>query len=131
MIYQRRLFHHETDSDGVCHFSNYLRMFEEAFSEALAALDMPQESLPHSFAVTDVTSKYHRPIRFGETFTVTLDFANVRRAFLMTQATITSDGALCATVDVKLAAVSHETGNSTAIAPALRTTLSAFKDAAE
>ncbi len=131
MTYQRRLFHHETDSDGVCHFSNYLRHFEEAFSETLTALDLPMETLPHSFAVTDVTSQYSHPIRFGDQFAVALDFSGVRRSFLVADATITSNGALCANVRVKLAAIDRDTGNSTALAPDLRTSLASYKDDAK
>lgn len=123
MLYERRLHHHETDGDGVCHFSNYLRIFDEAFCEALVQLGMPLESLSHSFAVTEVHTKYLRPLTFGELFQVEMQFSTVRRSFLVAEATIGTCDDVNSTLTVKLAAVSRENNTSTAVSEHLRAAL--------
>lgn len=111
--YSRRLFHHETDADKVCHYSNYFRICEEAMMEMLRARDIPLEHADHSLAVVSAHADYLAPLRFGELFTVTLALGQVRRSWFELNATLTGAGdGPCARMALKLAAVSTETGKS-------------------
>ncbi len=116
--YARRLFHHETDGDGVCHFSNYFRIFEEALMELLRARDIPLERAEHSLAVVAAHADYFAPIRFGDMVTVTLELGPIRRSWFELNATLTAAGDRpCARMALKLAAVSRTTGASVALPP--------------
>jgi YbgC/YbaW family acyl-CoA thioester hydrolase len=122
--YARRLFHHETDGDRVCHFSNYFRIFEEAMMEFLRARDVPLEHAEHSLAVVVAHADYVSPIRFGEMFTVTLALGEIRRSWFELNATLSGEGdGPRARMALKLAAISRDTGESVPLSPKLRALL--------
>mgnify|MGYP002784301162 CR=1 FL=1 len=74
-LYTRSLFHYETDTDGVCHFSNYFRIAEEAFYDAF------RDKFPHlAFAVVESQAQYLRPLRFGSIFQVAIEKKERRRS---------------------------------------------------
>lgn len=86
ILLTRKLHHYETDSDGVCHFSNYLRIAEEGLFEAIdkSGLDaLSQQAL--TIAVVSSKARYLNPLQFMDTFSVEL--ANT--AFRRTMATLT------------------------------------------
>lgn len=120
VTYKRRLHHHETDADGVCHFSNYLRLFEEAFTEKLRSLGFATEQLEHGFAVTEVTATYRAPLRFGDAFEISVSFSTVRRAALVTLATVRSVKGVCAVVTGTFAAIGRSTNASVPLDKQLR-----------
>lgn len=122
-VYGRRLHHHETDADGVCHFSNYLRLFEEAFSDALCTVGLPPQSLPHGFAVTEAHTVYRSPLRYGDRFELTLSFHKVRRAAMAAEAIVRRANEVCATVMCTLAAVDRASNASIPLDRRLRLSL--------
>ncbi len=74
-LYTRSLFHYETDADGVCHFSNYLRIAEEAFYHAF------RQKFPDlDFAVIESQAQYLHPLRFGSIFQVVIEKKEQRRS---------------------------------------------------
>jgi len=106
--YGRYLHHYETDSDGVCHFSNYFRIFEEAFLSALREImtaDFAPPSLDHSFAVTEAIARYYLPIKYGDFLNVNFLFAKVGGSFLVASASIFVNDALCAELSGKFVAI--------------------------
>jgi YbgC/YbaW family acyl-CoA thioester hydrolase len=124
-LYGRHLHHYETDADGVCHFSNYLRIFEEAFGSALRqTVKDIQLQLAHSFAVTEVQGSYQNPMRYGDEFSAKLQFNIVRRSFFVAEATISVGALICAVVSAKLAAISIEDNRSVPLDEKLRHYLS-------
>jgi YbgC/YbaW family acyl-CoA thioester hydrolase len=118
--YSRRLHHHETDSDGVCHFSNYFRIFEEAFSDALRSAQIPHEELPHALAITDARASYRMPLRHGDEFDVAITFPSVRRASLVADAVIRRDDTVCAAITATFAAINRSSSVSIALDGKLR-----------
>lgn len=118
--YVRRLFHHETDADGVCHFSNYLRIFEEAMMDFLRELGAPLEHAEHSLAVVQARADYLSPLRSGDVFSVSLELAHAARTWFELTATLTSSEADRARMTLKLAATSRATGKPVALTPRLR-----------
>lgn len=124
--YARSLHHYETDSDGVCHFSNYLRIFEEAFAAAVRELSNGT-AVPHAFAVTEANASYHQPLRYGDHFVVRLGFDTVRRSFFSASAEVFLNDQLSARISAKFAAVSAQDNRSIGLDPAFRAALTAIQ----
>ena len=74
--YTRPVHYYETDKMGVVHHSNYIRWLEEArtffFNDANLAY-FETESYGVMSPVTDVTMKFRRFVRYGDSFTVRLE----------------------------------------------------------
>jgi acyl-CoA thioester hydrolase len=74
----------ETDAMGVAHHAAYLPYLETARVEYLRALGHPYRELRDrdgiEFAVVAVELRYHAPLRFDDTFTVTCALAERGRA---------------------------------------------------
>ncbi|WCM23153.1 hypothetical protein NDK50_34960 [Paraburkholderia bryophila] len=121
VIYERRLHHHETDSDGVCHFSNYFRIVEESFDQLTRSKLQPMEALPHAFAVVDTKCRYARPIRHGDMFKVRLEKLDVRRSFLDLGVAICVGEEVHAFAEARFAAVDKQTNRSLPIDSGFRT----------
>lgn len=118
--YERHLHHHETDGDGVCHFSNYLRLFEESMTGLLRELALPLEVMDATLAVTSVRAAYHHPLRHGDVLSVLTGVTAVRRTYADFTADIQSGATLCCRVDVRLCAVTRGEGLATSLAEPLR-----------
>lgn len=118
--YGRYLHHYETDADGVCHFSNYFRIFEEAFAATLRQSPGFSMESGHSFAVTEAQSVYSQPIRHGDYFKVNFSPTKVARSFLVASATIYVGDEVFAKVSGKLAAVGKSDNKSMPLNPELR-----------
>lgn len=120
LSYGRRLHHHETDSHGVCHASNYLRLFEEALTEALCTVGQPPEQLPYNVAIAETQIFYKQPLRYGDYFECLLSFTAVRRARIFLTATISRDSSVCTTIVCILAAIDPASRKSISFHEALR-----------
>ena len=118
--YSRSLHHYETDADGVCHFSNYLRIFEEAFEFSLAEAGFPISELEHTFAVFNLQVDYLRPLRPNITFNVIIDFLRIKRSFIHAKALIYAAESHCASLKITLVATNRKDNSSTQIASTLR-----------
>ena len=73
--YTRLVYYYETDKMGVVHHSNYIRWMEEArtfFFNASNLAYVETERLGVMSPMTDISLKYMRPARYGDTFTVRL-----------------------------------------------------------
>jgi acyl-CoA thioester hydrolase len=74
----------ETDAMGVAHHAAYLPYLETARVEYLRALGHPYRELRDrdgiEFAVVGVDLRYHAPLRFDDTFTVSCALAQRSRA---------------------------------------------------
>ena len=73
--YTRPVHYYETDKMGVVHHSNYIRWLEEArtffFNDANLAY-FETESYGVMSPVTDVTMRFKRFVKYGDSFTVRL-----------------------------------------------------------
>ena len=75
-VYKRRVAYHETDALGVVHHSNYIRFFEEARVDWLRSLGLIEIHHPYgplTFAVTNVSAKYSRPLRFDDPMAIQVE----------------------------------------------------------
>ncbi|ATV20678.1 hypothetical protein CFN58_05785 [Pseudomonas avellanae] len=118
--YNRHLHHYETDADGVCHFSNYLRIFEEAFEFSLAEIGVASSKVEHGFAVVGLQADYAYPVRAGEKFTAVIRFTCVKRSFLEAHVSVVVGGQHCALIKARLAAIDRTTNSSISLSPILR-----------
>lgn len=123
---ERHLHHHETDGDGVCHFSNYLRLFEEAMAGMLREAGVPIEALDTALAVTSVKADYLRPVRHGELFSVRIGVGALRRAYVDLSADIQVGEQGCCRLDVRVCAVTRDDGRSTGLPETLRAGLARY-----
>ena len=80
---KRKLHHYETDKDGVCHFSNYFRICEEAFSAVIHA-----ECGDLTFAVVNATANYQKPLKAFDSFAVALRIVEMKRSSFQIQFSI-------------------------------------------
>lgn len=130
-VYRRRLHHHETDADGVCHASNYLRLFEEALCETLRSLAHPPEQLSHNIAIAHAAVTYRHPLSYGDQFEVSLRFAAIRRARFDVLATVRLGDRVCTEISCVLAAVDRAARTSVSFDRDLHQTLSRASDRQE
>lgn len=80
-IYKRKPNYYETDQMKIIHHSNYIRWFEEARIAYMDYIDCPFAEIENGdfqIPVTEVSSKYHKPVKFDDTVDihVTLSYYN-------------------------------------------------------
>lgn len=85
-VYERQIHVHETDKDGVMHFSNYFKIAEEALYSGLRKLGFSFENTGFSMAMINTAAEYIHPIRFAEQLSIVFTEVKVSRVkikFLM------------------------------------------------
>lgn len=127
-IYSRCLFHHETDADGVCHFSNYFRIAEEALFSALRSLGFSLIDDTSSLVILYASANYKAPLIFDKKFQVVLRNLEIRRAKFEVRLLVISDG--CdqnAHLQLSVARISRQIGNIIPLTPELRLRLESIR----
>ncbi len=81
--YEREIHIHETDKDGVVHFSNYFKIGEEAMLSGFRRTNCVLENSEFSLAMIKATTEYIRPLKFGDRVIVELAEVIVQRAKFM------------------------------------------------
>jgi tol-pal system-associated acyl-CoA thioesterase len=71
-----RIYLEDTDAQGVVYHANYLKFFERARSELLASLGVDQTAWLQRvrFVVHELSLRFRRPARLGDTITVVTSF---------------------------------------------------------
>jgi len=83
-IYQRAIHIHETDKDGVLHFSNYFKIAEEAMFTGFREIGFSFENSPYSVAMLNAATTYIKPVKFGDRIDVVLiKFTKKRVRFIL------------------------------------------------
>jgi tol-pal system-associated acyl-CoA thioesterase len=82
-----RVYHEDTDGQGIVYYANYMRFMERSRTEWLRALGVDQVPLRDEhgliFVVVDVELHYRRPARYGELLEVTCVVEERTRATLI------------------------------------------------
>lgn len=78
--YQRKLFHYETDADGVCHASNYLRLFEESME---SFFDSKGIILSNQLVISHSDIHYIKSIRTKSVFSININKIYLYRAYMI------------------------------------------------
>ncbi len=118
--YSRRLFHHELDGDGICHFSNYYRIAEEALFSGLNELIANGTQSPTDLVMVACNAKFFRSLRAFEAFQVASRIATARRTSFTIVCEISVKGVRCALVSLELAAIDRASRAPAPLSKSLR-----------
>jgi acyl-CoA thioester hydrolase len=97
-VYERRVHVYETDLMGIVHHSNYIRYCEEARVHFLIAngyLDFSNASV-FSLTVVGLEFKYIKPLRYGDTFRIQIQFRASGAKFCIQYRITNTEGIVCA-----------------------------------
>lgn len=99
--YERKVYYYETDKMGIMHHSNYIRIFEESRVDFLRQAGMPFSEIEARgilMPVLSVECSYKHPLRFEDSFSVTLKITKFNGVSLYVSYTVTNTdtGELCA-----------------------------------
>lgn len=107
------MYYEDTDAAGVVYYANYLRYFERARTEWLAALGHPVAELERAqrivFVVRRIEVDYRLPARLSDTLDVSVAVEALRRASLTVRQQVTRAEQLLAAARVMLACVDSAT----------------------
>lgn len=81
--YPRTIHVHETDKDGVVHFSNYYRIAEEAFFSWLKYIGYAFEDNDYSVAMINSSASYFNPMKFADQIDVSISEVKIQRVKLI------------------------------------------------
>jgi len=101
--YSRLIHIHETDKDGVLHFSNYFKIAEEAMFTGFRHLNGPFDGSEYSVAMVNATTRYIHPIKFSHQINIFLKNHDIKRVkFVLTFEFINSNGVSLAETQLTL-----------------------------
>jgi len=115
-----RVYYEDTDAGGVVYHACYLKYLERARTEWLRSLGFEQDRLAREqrvlFAVRRVTIDYLKPAVFNELLTVNAKIAEVRKASLLFEQSITNQQkvVLCR-AEIRIACLDSDTLKSVSI----------------
>ncbi|MFA5794376.1 MAG: thioesterase family protein [Candidatus Brocadiia bacterium] len=78
-----QIYYEDTDCGGVVYYANYLRFYERARTDYLAALGLhPKELMSRGvmFAVVTAQASYLKPARYGDTIVIESFITEVSKA---------------------------------------------------
>lgn len=101
-LYRGRLAFHETDAAGIAHFSNFLRLCEEAETHAMASVGfLPDAS--RLYPRVHVEADFSHPLRFWEAYAIRALLARLGNSSLHWQFTVEGEKGVCAQVRMVVA----------------------------
>lgn len=101
----KKVYYHDTDSEGVVYYANYLKYFEEARTEQLLSKGIGLRELGKEgivFAVTELDIKYKRPARYADVLTVVSVIDRIQNASIYFRHEIKSGQALLVECSTRL-----------------------------
>ncbi len=100
-----RVYFEDTDLTGVVYHANYLRYFERARSDMLAAAGVDQraafETGEGAYAIRDARLRYRAPARLGDTLTVVSRLVELRGASVDIHQRVMRSGIIVAEVEIE------------------------------
>ncbi len=126
-VYHRLVHIHETDQDGVVHFSNYLKISEEAMFTGFRFLGFPFENTGHSVAMLNSSVDYFKPMHFGDRIDVVLSDSDAKRVKFSLTFDFMKGDVLCARVKLMLVTIVIESRQSIPLPKDIKTKLSNAK----
>lgn len=103
--------YHETDGQGHVHHANYLLYFELGRVELLRAMGHDYAELERNgimLVVTEMSCRYFRPCRFGDTLRLHTSTVSARGARIRHRYQISKDGKVLAEGESTVACVDRE-----------------------
>ena len=102
-----RIYYEDTDAGGVVYHANYLRFFERARTEMMAAAGvgdialLAQQGLTYVVAAADL--QFMSPARLGDVLTIASKVTEVRGARCAVQQRVMRDGQVLVRAQIRLA----------------------------
>jgi len=125
-MYSRKLFHHETDANGVCHFSNYLKLIEELLDSTLFFNTINPNT---AFIITSLDIKYLKPIKYGDDFNISIISIDIKRTWFVLGFLICGqENTIYSEAFIKIAEVNMETSKPSGISKKTKVTLESLKN---
>ena len=107
-----RVYYEDTDAAGVVYYANYLRYFERARTEWLAAHGTSVAELARTpgivFVVRRIAVEFRAPARLSDALDVSVAIATLRRASFRLRQEVRRGDATLVEADVELACVSAQ-----------------------
>lgn len=101
-----RIYYYETDTGGVVHHSNYLRLMERCRTEMLRDLDFPVMYEDGStYVVLEAQVKWRKPAVLDDDLIVTARVVDLGAAFTKFAQTVERDGEILFEAEVRVAFV--------------------------
>lgn len=119
-----RVYIEDTDAGGIVYYINYLKFMERARTELLRSLGFAKTAILSEdlmFVVHSAQINYQRPAKLDELLSVTATIAEMRRTWMNFAQTITRDGAVICSANVKVACVSRHAMRPSAMPTAVQT----------
>jgi acyl-CoA thioester hydrolase len=107
----KRIYYHDTDSEGVVYYANYLKYLEEARTEHLLSLGIDLRDLKKEgalFAVADLKIKYRRPAKYGDRLRICSEISKLTPASILFSHKITREEALIIECETKLVSLGRD-----------------------
>lgn len=126
-VYRRRIHVYETDKDGVVHFSNYLRMAEEATFVGFRAIGFPIEDAGNSMAMSKTNVNYYHAMEFGGNVDVILVDIKATRVRIFLEFDLIADGVVCSKIQFTFACINIEERKAFPLDTRLRNCIAAMR----
>ena len=104
-----RVYYEDTDAGGIVYYANYLRFMERARSEWLRAGGVDVAALAARsrlmFTVREIHLDFLKAARLSDNLEVSVSVTRARRVSVELEQTVTLDGEVLCTAEVRLACV--------------------------
>ncbi len=126
-VYPLRVYHEDTDAGGIVYYANYLKFAERARTEMMRGAGITHVALlgahDAAFVVRRCAVDYRQPARLDDEIEVRTSIGTVAGAHIEAEQRVVRDGALLASIDLKLGCVGRN-GRAVRLPVPLREALS-------
>ena len=106
-----KIYYEDTDAGGVVYYANYLKYFERARTEFLAARGIDIGRYHHEgyfFVVVHVDVSYRRPATLGDMLEITTELEGISSSTIAMRHRVLKQGEVLVESSVKLACINRE-----------------------
>ena len=131
-VYPLRVYHEDTDASGIVYYANYLKFAERARTELMRGAGITHVTLlgdhDAAFVVRRCVVDYRQPARLDDAIEVRTTIGRVAGAHIDAEQRVVREGALLATVGLRLGCVGRN-GRAVRLPTPLRHALSGLVSA--
>ncbi len=128
-VYPLRVYYEDTDASGIVYYANYLKFAERARTEMMRGAGITHVTLlgdhDAAFVVRRCTVDYRQPARLDDDIEVRTSIGTVAGAHIEAEQRVVREGALLASIDLKLGCIGRN-GRAVRLPAPLRQALSSL-----
>ena len=128
-VYPLRVYYEDTDASGIVYYANYLKFAERARTEMMRGAGITHVTLlgdhDAAFVVRRCTVDYRQPARLDDEIEVRTSIGTVAGAHIEAEQRVVREGALLASIDLKLGCIGRN-GRAVRLPAPLRQALSSL-----